>query len=217
MTTQRILLLSVVLLLLAGCSGGSILKQPDPVKRYFSLQSERDTMVCSASAGEVLKIRRIAVAPTFAAREFTYRIGSEEYDSDYYNLFLVQPQDMLTQGIYEWFSSSGLFSHVVPASSAMRPNYILESNVTRLYGDYSAPGQSKAVIEIQFFLLKDEMARYKVAFCKDYQKETPLNDRSAPALAAAFQQSFKDILTELEQDIASVLRNAPQKDVDDQP
>lgn len=213
MTFRRLILLTALAALLAGCgSAGSVLKQPDPVKNYFALQAERGALACSTIEGAVLKIRRVNVAPTFSSREFIYRVGPEQYQSDYYNLFLVQPKDMLTEAVYEWFSSSGQFSHVVPGSSALRPDFILESNVTRLYGDYSTPGKAMAVFEVQFFLLQDKMARYKVAFCKNYHKEVPIEGRSAAALASAFEQSLKDILGEVEGDVAKALGDADTQD-----
>lgn len=214
MTALRMCCQLLALALLCGCAGsggGSLFSQPDPDKRYFALQAERPMMACTTGENSALKVRRTRVAPTYSSRELIYRTGEDAYISDYYNLFLVSPQDMLTEAVLEWFSGSGLFSQVLPATSALRPDYVLESSATRLYGDFSQAGKPKTVLEIQFFLLQDDDAQLKVIFCKDYVEETPLADRSPAGLVAGYQKALHAILGRLEADMAQTLgRQAPQ-------
>lgn len=208
MSAPRLLLCLLLLPILWGCAGGgggSLFSQPDPDKHYYALQTKRAALACGPQQGKVLKIRRANIAPTYESRELIYRTGENEYKTDYYNIFIVPPRDMLTEAVTEWFSGSGLFAHVVPNNSALKPGYILESTTTRLYGDFSAPGQPKAVLEMQFFLLQDVLAEYKVVFCKEYDQEITLEKQSPESLVAGLEQGLQAILTQLEADVAKVL------------
>jgi len=207
----RLLCCLLSLAVLSGCmgsGGGSLFSQPDPAKRFYALQTERTAMACAAGKRNVLKIRRSNIASVYSSRELVYRTGPNEYKSDYYHVFLVSPQDMITESILEWFSGSGMFTQVVPGTSALRPDYVLESSVPRLYGDFSGSGPAKAVVEIQFFLLEDELAEFKVVFCNDYTEEVPLADRTPPALVAGMEQGLQTILERLERDMGQALNLA---------
>ena len=208
MNVLKSIILACLALSLAGCAGGgsSLFKQPDPVKQYFVLQIQRPIRSCPNDSFGVLKISRLHISPTYSTRELVYRVGAETYATDYYNIFLVQPQDMISEVLLEWFAGSGLFSHVTPLNSPVQPNYLLDSSVTQLYGDYSKPGESRAVLEMQFFLLRDVMAKYQVAFCKDYAASVALQDRKAETLVAGLQKALLSILEQLENDIAAALR-----------
>lgn len=208
MSAQRLLLCLLLLPLVWSCAGGgggSLFSQPDPNKHFYALQTKRAALACGPQKGDVLKIRRANIAPVYESRELTYRTGENEYKTDYYNVFLVSPRDMITEAVTEWFSGSGLFAHVVPNNSAIKPNYVLESTTTLLYGDFRAPGEPKAVLEMQFFLLQDVLADYKVIFCKQYDQEIPLKKQSPESLVAGLEQGLQAILTQLEADVAQVL------------
>ncbi len=209
--TSRLTLVAlagVLMLSMLGCSsggGGGLLEQPDPVKRYYVLAAQRQGGSCGTSDKGVLSVRRTNVAPSYASRELVYRVGPEAYTKDYYNLLLVQPNDQLTETLTSWLTASGLFRHVTPAQSALRPDYILESSILKLYGDFSAQGSAKAVLEAQFFLLKDDMAQYNVLFCHDYSEEVTFGDRSPEGLIKAMNQGLSAIFQRLEADMAEAL------------
>ncbi len=209
MTMPRLLLCLMIPLVLCNCAGGSgggsLFSQPDPNKHYYALQSKRTPLADKLQGKNVLKIRRVNIAPTYESRELTYRTGENKYMTDYYNVFIVPPRDMLTEAVTEWFSGSGLFSHVVPNSSALKPDYVLECTTTRLYGDFSTPGQPKAILEMQFFVLQDKLAQYKVVFVKEYDQEITLEQKTPESLVAGLEQGLQKILTQLEADMARAL------------
>ncbi len=195
----------LVCLALAGCGGGKLFEQPDPVKQYFVLKAERPDGACGDRPAGVLSVRRMNVAPSYASRELVYRVGDESYTRDYYNLFLVQPKDQLSEILVGWISGSGLFSHVAPATSSLRPDYVLESSIFKLYGDFSVPGQAKAVLAAQFFLLKDDVGQYNVLFCNDYEEEVEFGERSPEGLVKALNKALTNMLVRLETDMAKAL------------
>ncbi len=187
---------------LPGCMGS--LKQPDPAKRYYALTVDRAPAPASPGKPK-LKVRRLNVSTAYATREFVYRLGENEFTTDYYNLFLVSPKDMLAETLRTWFERSPQFGAALAPESGVRPDYVLESSVLDLYGDFRDQAAPKAVVAIQCFLLHSALSEYTIALSKTYRVEVPLANRSPEALAGAYSMAVQELLTRLETDIAAVL------------
>ena len=198
--------LSLATLSLGGCAPGAKQTAENLEKKYFVLSAQR---VAAPQSGApalegALKVKRATISQSYAGRNLVYRTGENTYVSDYYNMFFSAPADMLSQAAREWMRQANLFDNVLVASSDMRPQYVLEASVTSLYGDFSQSGAPKAVLAMQFFLLKDDSLNYEMTLHTEYARETPLASQTPEALAAAWNQGLADILAELEQDLAGL-------------
>ncbi len=195
--TLSIVIIAVFCLfpLMAGCVN---LEKGCPEKRFFILDASRDEDISSHDTGKVLTVRRFRISPKYEGKGLVYRLEDLSYESDYYNEFFVSPVSMFTEVIRKRLAGAGLFKHVVDPSSIIDPTYILEGAVTALYGDYRVSTATKAVMEIQFFLLHETDSNPKIIFQTQYHKEEPLSGNTPDALVKSWNSALNQILTEFE-------------------
>ena len=195
----------LLLAVTAGCASGLTQDAERLEKRFYVLRAERTWPPAAATAPGVCKVKRLTISPDFAGRELVYRVGENVFETDYYNLYHSAPADLLSQALSRWLDNSGLFEHVAEPSSDVRPFYLLEGNVVTLHGDFSDPDSPMAVLEMQFFLLKDEDFDYRIRMDADYRREIPMAERSAEGMISALNQGLAEILTRLEADLTQAL------------
>ena len=201
MMRRTIPLLLLVAVLLAGCA--QTLSRPAPEKRLYAITAQRQDTQPPARDKSVLKVRPLQISPAYQGKEMIYRVGEVEVESDYYNTFFVQPALNLTQQTAQWIERAGIFGNVVDSTSQMQDTHLLDGMVNALYGDFRDKAHPKAVLEMQFFLLKNTNDKYGVVFQKTYAQAVPFSTdfKDAKALAEAYNTALAGILTELEGDL----------------
>ncbi len=193
-----VLLLFAVIICSVSCLS---LQQDYPEKRYYLLEPQRNSEPHQPQVGSRLAVRRYRVSPAAEGRELLYRLGPQNYQADFYNVFFVAPDEMLTDATRGWLRQSALFENLVDPASEIGPTHILESNLIRIVGDFSDKSNPKAVLEIQFFLIADNDGDPTTIFSKTYLKKIPINKREAQALVEGLQTALQEILAELEIDL----------------
>ena len=206
----RLILIASVLIFAAGCAN---LDKPYPERAYYqfevSYQGQKNTPV----PGTILDVNRIEVSPGSEGLEFIYRVGEFKFHSDFYNQFFRPPGSLITDVTTSWFSSSGLFQEVLGQLSQAFANYFIEGNVVKLYADYRSGAAPKAVMEIQFFLLKntgDEDSPIIVT-SGTYTVEKPISGKDPKSLMAGWNQALIDILQDSQKDVKENLWKSMQK------
>jgi cholesterol transport system auxiliary component len=142
----------------------------------------------------------------FADANLVYKTGKVEWQSDYYNLFFVSPQSMITDIVRDALAQSGIFSQVMTNRSLMAPTHFLESAVTDLYGDYSNKKAPAAVVKMEFLLLDDTGGTPSIVMKKNYKSRIALSEASPEELVAGFGKGMTEILTQLQRDIHDILK-----------
>jgi cholesterol transport system auxiliary component len=153
----------------------------------------------------LLEVHRFSVNNAFVTRNLVYRLGEFKYEVDYYRQFLIPPGTMITEQTRSWLTGAQLFTRVLPVGTRITPNYTLEGNVIALYGDFSSPSASAAVMEIRFFLLDNAGSREKVIFAESYRAAIPVPDRTVEVFVDALNKALADILGRLEADLQKAL------------
>jgi cholesterol transport system auxiliary component len=187
-----------LLFLLTGCFNVS---KSYPEKHYFVLSASRSKKISPAVSNAVLKIQRFSVSPQFDGQGFVYKNGNLSYKSDFYNEFFIPPGLMMAEEVEKWLAGSGLFKYVMGFSSPVEPNFELEGVVSALYGNYIDIEAPKAVLEIQFFLVRHVSSRPVIVFGKTYHEETLIKGSAPDALVAGWNLSLEHILTRFETDL----------------
>ena len=192
--------LPIILLIcfLTGCIGFQAIR---PEKHSYMLDASRHLDVASPARKASLKVRRFRVSPQYEGKGFVYRKGALDFETDFYNEFFAPPSTMLTEEVREWLAGSGLFHHVVDTSSTVETLYTLEGELTALYGDYREKKAPKAVLKIQFSLIRDVSDRPEMVFQRQYHEQIPLKADTPQALVEAWNEGFQRILAAFENDL----------------
>lgn len=201
MNSKRIALcnLMIVSMFLSGCG----LNKTAYNQRNFILETSRNRPQQKISKDVILDVQSFSVDTTFSTKSFVYRKGQSEYETDFYNQFLVRPEDMITEKTRSWLSESGLFKWVLEPGSYTDATHMLEGNIIALYADFRDELSPKATIKIRFFLVK--LSGKSVVFGKTYEKVSEVGDRTAESLIEAYENCLANILTDLEEDLQELL------------
>ncbi len=189
-----------ILLALAGCLN---LAKSYPEKRSFVLDVTPEEREPVSESWMVLRISKFRVSPLFVGRAMVYRVAELQYENDFYNEWFVAPGTLLTQQFQNWLSTNGRFKFVLKGTNHIEPTHVLEGNVSELYGDYRVAGAPKAIFGIDLYVL-DARDERQVLFTRTYRRQMPLADRSPDSLAAGLTQAVREVLADLDRDLAEL-------------
>jgi cholesterol transport system auxiliary component len=195
------------LLLLALLSGCIQLERPGPERDTYALRPAAPEPRLEPS-GPVLDLRSLRISPLFDQRTFVYRIGEDEYRSDYYHLFLVDPGAMITDAIARRLRGTGLFRQVTVDGGLGEPDYLLTGEVDELYGDDRPAHPPEAVLALELRLAAVAEGGLRPVFSHRYRRTIPLGGRSAEALVGGWNRALEEILADLAGDLKAVLAGA---------
>ena len=196
--------ITIFMIFISSCIN---LKTTPLQKQKFVLNVTRAGDKIPEIKNSILKFRRFTISSKFAGSGLVYRTDDLNYDSDFYNVFFAPPELIITEQSQQWLSKSGMFTSVVDMGSLVDANFILEANISNLYGDYRNDNVPKAVIEIQIFLIERSMNIKSIAFSKIYKMATPIESASPKALIGGLNKSLEQILQTLEKDLQRTLES----------
>jgi len=177
-----------------------------PEKKYYLLEIEQETPVKNQTKHGILRVAKIRMSPPYTGKGFIYKKSKNTYDTDFYNEFLVSPDDMLAELMRKWMASSGLFERVTCSPGHFKENYILEGAVTNLHGDYSDIDRPFAVLCIQFFLIKDSGLNYQLIFQKNYVKKVAIDKHNTQSLVQGWNKALSTIMIDFQSEIEKKIR-----------
>lgn len=176
-----------------------------PEKKYYLLETVQPTISTKVTPREVLRIAKFRMSPAFTGKGFIYKKNEITYDTDFYNEFLVSPDIMLAEVVRKWFDSSGLFKRVTCSPGHFKEKFILEGAVTAMYGDYSNKKTPIAVLNIQFFLIKDSGLSYHMILRKNYNKQIIVKTNKTNSLVKGWNQLLTEMLSDFQSEIFNTI------------
>jgi len=170
----------------------------------FVLDAHRSGEKGALAVRENLIVRRLRISPRFETQSFVYRTDEHAFESDFYNDFLVAPDQLITEEVRDWLRRSGLFLHVLTPDSRADAELVLEGNIVALYGDYSKPREPMAVIELQLFLIREPGGASEVLLERSWHREVLMTGDRPADLVAGWNQGLTAILQGLEATLANI-------------
>ncbi|MFH1037318.1 MAG: hypothetical protein V1789_01425 [PVC group bacterium] len=198
----------ITLGMLIGCVN---LQREYPVRKYYVLEVKPENTLPPLEDGPVVQVQLFRASPGFENTEFVYRTGDSNYESDFYNVFFIQPADQIRSLASEWLEDVGRARAVIDRASRLRPTHVIEGNLVEMYGDFRDKENPRAVIMIDFLLMDVRPLVPKIICSKSYREEIPIPESTAAALIVGWEEGLRKIFTEFEEDVPA---NAPPAEPD---
>ena len=176
-----------------------------PEKTRYVLNAPRPGATQQARPDTALEVRATHSARESRTHLFVYVTAANRMEVDYYHEFAVMPTVLVRDQTHRWLLASGLWDHVIDGASRLAPTHLLESTIHQLHADYWNPEKPRAVMEIEFRLLRPSGGDYESLLDETYSRTLLVGDDSADALVAAWSRALGEILGDLEKDMAAVL------------
>lgn len=183
----------ILMVLSHGCSG----LQKEPVtKQYFDLAPQLPASIKdSLCRGETLMVKAFSINSAFDSHSFVYKVGENEYVTDYYTEFISYPSKLITEKISEALFGSPYFR---PALTDDKKDitFRLSGKITRLSGDFIDKNNAKAVIELILILEKRTGSTFTPVLSNTYAVEEPIPDKNPSSLVSGWNSGLSKILTQ---------------------
>jgi hypothetical protein len=205
-----------------ACGCADAFKAPYPAKAYFlidpghpgaegvttpaqpAMPAALDVPPTPRRLEGVLKVRQFQVAAPYDGSAFVYKVGPNQYSSDYYSAFLIATGHMLSADACDWLNRSHLFAHVIDASTGVRARYTLEGNISACYADFTDRQHPVAVLEAQFFLLSDGDSGPSILFQRSYSASGPITGNGPAPVVNAWNRAYRTLLEKLTADFRGI-------------
>lgn len=188
--------------LLAGCLSGSPAQhQALALKRTFVPLAGPARAAAPAPGFETVKVRAFRAMPPFDARTFIVRRKNGEFAADFYNGWLVSPQDLIRAQATRYLEEAKLFKDVYDAGCGTLAPLGLEGVVSELFLDYSCETPA-AVVTLRLLVLDERTAAFNVLFTCEKSARVPLDGTPETAASQAFGQALTQTLQALTAELA---------------
>ena len=183
----------LMIVLLSGCS----LKQEVTDINSYSIDFSSKNSSYQNSQKSIL-IEEPMVNNSFNSRAIFYSTKPYLFEEYAKNRWINLPSSMIHNSLLESFQNSNIFSFVSLEDSKIKYDYILKTNVIKIYHEINGD-KSYAILKIKFDLLKDKTLVKTI----DYDKKILVSQNKPYEFVKSVNKSFEEIVEELLKDISS--------------
>jgi cholesterol transport system auxiliary component len=190
---------ALVAVLAAGCA----LTRTAPVKDMYLLDPKLPATVAKPHPGSV-RVGTLGVGAPYRARTFVVRDTDVKYQSDFYNEFIVPPGQMLAEDTARALINAKVFADVGRPGVVVATDWLLDGFVGALYADVRDPAKPAAVLEVTYYLTRDDAGQTAPVWSKVYHQHVVMSTTAAKDYVTALNTALSEILGELVRDLATL-------------
>lgn len=149
-----LLLATLLMAMAAGCA----LKKPYPDKSYHlpDVAVTQKAPPLTPSFTERIKVRNVKVASPYEGKSFVYRLGDDQWTTDFYHEWFTYPRDILTENCVAYLSQKGAFGLVSTEDSLVEADFYLEGALLSFHLDRRTKESMSAVVKTRWVLIPNK-------------------------------------------------------------
>jgi cholesterol transport system auxiliary component len=196
---------SVLLVLVLGSV--ACVSKPYAGSQIFSIDPPPLTTKTLAPGALVVSVDRVEVAPEFASRSLTYRTGPHSFERDPYGVLAASPRELVLGLLRSSLNNADFVRDTVETGGPVLPDVLVEAYVSDLEGDFTVTDKPVAVVGVEVVVLNLPAPPDPVVplLRKAYIRRLPLAEKSAVAVANAWNQGLTEIVAEFVTDMRAAL------------
>jgi hypothetical protein len=196
---------SVLLALVVGST--ACVSKPYAGSQIFSIDPPPLTTKTLAPGAVVVSVDRVEVAPEFASRSLTYRTGPHSFERDPYAVLAASPRDLVIGLFRNSLNNADFVRDMVETGGPVLPDLLVEVYLSDLEGDFTVQDKPVAVVGVEAVVINLPAPPEPVSplLRKAYIRRLPLAEKSAVAVANAWNQGLTEIVAEFVTDTRAVL------------
>ncbi|MBO0709914.1 MAG: membrane integrity-associated transporter subunit PqiC [Acetobacteraceae bacterium] len=184
-------------LALVGCS--SLLQRPYEERRQWPLVVRRPAAQPLRRNGHVLLVRSIAAAPGLSARGLQWLEPDGSLHVDFYEEWIVSPNEAVENDLRQWLADSGLFAAVIGPGSRLTADFVLEGTLTAFVAN---PAMRRARAVLSIALIDQRASQTRALMQHTFTAEQPLANTNTAGMVEALRAAVASLLRQVEQAIA---------------
>ena len=187
------------ILCLAGCFRGA--KAPAPEERYV-LEYPSPGLPGVAPLSGALRVGRFGADESLKTTRMVFRPEPFRKETDFYNLWAVAPDSLVTDFLLRDFRRAGPFRAVFAEGEPQPARFLLHGYLEE-FEETDGPGGRVATLAATatlFDLSRKELPE-RILFQKGYRFEEPLPEKSARGLAQAMSRAVERLSAQLVRDV----------------
>jgi hypothetical protein len=181
--------------------------KPNLGSQIFTIDSPPIVTKTLLPGALVVSVDRVEVAPEFATRSLTYRTGPHSFERDPFGVLAASPRDLVLALLRTSLDNADFVRDIVETGGPVLPDVLVEAYVTDLEGDFTVKDKPTAVVGMELVVLNVPAPPEPVApfLRKAYLRRLPLAEKSATAVANAWNQGLTEIVAEFVTDMKAAL------------
>ncbi len=181
----------LIALLISGCT----LKQEVGQTNSYSIDFNSKNSSYN-NIGKSILIEEPLVNKSFNSRAIFYSQKPYLFEEYAKNRWINLPSSMIHNSLLESFQSSNVFSLVSVEDAKIKYDYVLKTNVIKIYHEINAD-KSYVILKINFDLLKDK----ELVQTFSYDKKVLVKENRPYEFVNSLNKTFEEIMKELLKEI----------------
>ncbi|MCZ8343557.1 MAG: hypothetical protein O9301_11025 [Leptospira sp.] len=185
-----------------GCLG---ITKTFPEKKFYLIEVKEIKKVSDSPRPFGFQIRKISISQKFEGKEFVYRKDQVNYESDFYNIFFINPSANIREEIGKSLLASNLFEWDGSIQNPLNNTHYIEIYISQLYGDFREK-QALAILDFDIVVYTEKNSLSTPIYRKTFKNATPIQGQSPEALTVGWNDALSNSLQMLVTDLSTKLK-----------